>query len=223
MSGKIKIGDETLEIWPAGQSVVSRGHESIRVTQFTDKDLYHRRLIDEILERSKDPTQTHRLPTGLCGEKIFHIADWDIPEARLIDERARAMFRHSVGCDDAIVDISWASLYRQGDYCMPHSHLRTSVSMVYFLDAGYTASPKSLDGRFCFVDPRIEQCCAEEDGRMTTPFLPSATPGTMILFPSPTVHCVNPYFGNVPRISLSWDIDRSRIPGAALPDAPPGT
>ena len=52
---------------------------------------------------------------------------------------------------------------------------------------------------------------------MTTPFVPPATPGTMILFPSQLVHCVNPYFGNKPRISLLWDIDKTRIPGLQPP------
>jgi hypothetical protein len=183
------------------------------ITEFDDKDAYHPALISEVIARANDPDRSVRLPTGLCGEKVYDVGSWEIPEATLINERAKAMFRLCVDSEDAVVDLSWASLYREGDYCMPHSHLRTTVSIVYFLDHGYTVSSASLDGRFCFVDPRIERCCGVEDGRMTTPFVPSATPGTMILFPSPMLHCVNPYFGNKPRISLSWDMDQRRLPG----------
>ena len=35
--------------------------------------------------------------------------------------------------------------------------------------------------------------------------------GSMIIFPSKLVHCVNPYQGKRPRITFSWDLtDRPR-------------
>jgi hypothetical protein len=41
-------------------------------------------------------------------------------------------------------------------------------------------------------------------------------PGTMIAFPSTLVHCVNPYTGDRPCITLSWNIDKDVIPGSPL-------
>ena len=35
-------------------------------------------------------------------------------------------------------------------------------------------------------------------------------------FPNPFVHCVNPYRGRRPRITLAWNIDRDVIPGSPL-------
>ena len=217
MDTTISVGHEALEIWPADQAVQLRGHETILMTEFKDKAAYHPGLIEEVLRRADDPERSQRLPGGLCGQKVYDIEKWNIPEARLIEERAKALFCHATATSEVVVDIGWASVYRGGDYCMPHSHLRTMASVVYFLDSGDTATSDSLDGRFCFVDPRIDQCCGEEAGRMTTPFMPPATPGTMILFPSQLVHCVNPYFGHKPRISLSWDIDKTRISGPQPP------
>jgi hypothetical protein len=67
-----------------------------------------------------------------------------------------------------------------------------------------------------FVDPRVDACCGIRPGSVTTPQLPLMAPGTMILFPSPFVHCVNPYRGRRPRITLAWNIDRDVIPGSPL-------
>ena len=40
---------------------------------------------------------------------------------------------------------------------------------------------------------------------------------TMLLFASAYVHGVNPYFGTRPRVTLSWNITRQRLPGSARP------
>jgi Putative 2OG-Fe(II) oxygenase len=52
---------------------------------------------------------------------------------------------------------------------------------------------------------------------MTRPFLPDMVPGTMLMFPSPLVHGVNPYPGARPRITLSWNLSPVKPPGEALP------
>jgi hypothetical protein len=38
----------------------------------------------------------------------------------------------------------------------------------------------------------------------------------MIIFPGQLVHCVNPYGGATPRITLSWNINREALPGSML-------
>ena len=66
-----------------------------------------------------------------------------------------------------------------------------------------------LDGQLAFVDPRYNACCRDNDKFMTTPFMPKLPAGSMIIFPSTLVHCVNPY-----RSSRR----ASRLPGTSTKD-----
>jgi len=68
----------------------------------------------------------------------------------------------------------------------------------------------------------MEVCCQEDAGRMTTPLIPDMQPGTLIMFPSKAVHCVTPYTGKSPRITLAWNIDSEPVPGDAIPGGLPG-
>ena len=43
---------------------------------------------------------------------------------------------------------------------------------------------------------------------MTTPYYPQMVPGTMLIWPSEVVHCVTPYVGKRPRITLAWNLSR---------------
>jgi hypothetical protein len=127
------------------------------------------------------------------------------------------LFRKVLECEHAVVDLSWANVYRNGDYCLPHSHLRSTASVVYCLDPGDEDPDDSQSGRFCFVDPRLRNCCQDQEGCMTAPFFPGMAAGTMLIFPSQLVHTVNPYAGMRPRITLSWNINKHALPGSALP------
>jgi hypothetical protein len=42
----------------------------------------------------------------------------------------------------------------------------------------------------------------------------------MIMFPGELVHCVNPYAGTQPRLTLSWNINQQRLPCSALEGVP---
>lgn len=96
---------------------------------------------------------------------------------------------------------------------MSHSHLHSTASVLYFLDVGDDDPDDSFSGRFCFTDLRMSSCCPDEEGCMTAAFLPDTPLGTMIIFPSQLVHCVNPYTGDTPRITLSWNINDKPVPG----------
>jgi len=134
----------------------------------------------------------------------------------LISLRARTFFRRVLECDDAAVDLSWANVYRAGDFCMPHSHVRSTASVVYCVEAGDEDMEDSLSGQFGFVDPRLSSCCQDQEGCVTKPFYPGMKKGTMIIFPSQLVHTVNPYLGKRPRITLSWNINKNPLPGTPL-------
>lgn len=216
MTQTIHLGVDAVEVWPAGQTLVPIGHPTIQATRFTDIETYHPRLVARILDIEKQKGRRKRYFQGACGTKVHHLERWGCSEADLVSARARELYRRALKADSAVVDLSWANVYRNGDYCMPHSHYRSTASVVYCLDVG-DEDDASVNGRFCFVDPRLPCCCQMEQGYMTTPFLPTLLPGTMIIFPSQLVHAVNPYFGERPRLTLSWNINTHALPGEPLP------
>ena len=52
---------------------------------------------------------------------------------------------------------------------------------------------------------------------MTTPCAPLHREGTLIMFPGQLVHTVTPYHGETPRITLSWNINKTAIAGSPIP------
>lgn len=218
MSGEtIQLGMKPIEIWPKNLESEVCGDSTIHKLVFTDTREYHPRLIAKILELEENHRLRKRQYDGGCGTKIHHLEKWASTEVELITARARALFRKVLDCEHAVIDLSWANVYRNGDYCPPQSQLRSTASVLYCLDAGDEDAEDSRNGRFCFVDPRLRNCCPHQEGCMTTPFCPEMSAGTMLIFPSQLVHTVNPYAGMRPRITLSWNINKHALPGTALP------
>ena len=216
----IQLGFKAIEVWPKGQEAEICGDPAIRKTTFTDTQEYHPRLVAKILEFEENHRLRKRYSRGAGGTKIHNLGQWVSSEIELINARAMSLFKRVLECDQATADLSWANVYRSGDYSMPHSQLRSMASVVYCLDPGDEDPEDAHSGRFCFVDPRLHNCCQEQDGCMTAPFLPGMTAGTMIIFPSQLVHAVNPYFGKRPCITLSWNINKNALPDSPLPVNP---
>ncbi len=214
----MRLGESRLAVWPDGQEIKPRGDRYIFGTRFADIDAYHRRLREHILGLENDTTHSRWLFRGGCGRKVHDIDRWGCPEADLIHARARALFCRALGVEQSVVDSCWANITQPGDYCMPHSHSRASGSIVYSLDPGDTDPDHELSGQLCFVDPRIESCCQIEPGCMTTLYTPGMPPGSMILFPGKYVHCVAPYTGHRPRLTLSWNINTQALPPGLYDD-----
>lgn len=213
----IQLGMKTIEVWPKDREPEICGDPTIHKIAFTDTQEYHPRLIAKILELEEHHRLRKRHFRGACGTKIHHLEKWVSTEAELITARAMLLFRKVLHCEQAVVDLSWANVYRAGDYCLPHSHLRSTASVVYCLDPGDEDPDDTQAGRFCFVDPRLRDCCQHQEGCVTTPFFPGMAAGTMLIFPSQLVHSVNPYGGNQPRITLSWNINKNMLPESPLP------
>jgi hypothetical protein len=207
MTEIVTVGAQRKEVWPTGQHLAFEENGTIAVTTFSDTADYHPALIARVNQLGADGSRAIRPMGVLSGTKVHHIEDFGCPEADLIDRRAAAMFAR-VGGSAGVVDTSWANIYRRGDYSMPHSHLRSVASIVYFLDLGDPDGDIPLNGRFSIVDPRLALCCAEEPHCLTQPFLPKLEAGAMIIFPSQVVHWVHPYFGTRPRLTLAWNFRR---------------
>jgi len=208
----IHLGLKAVEVWPNGRGTEICGDPTIRKITFTDIQEYHPRLVAKILEFEENHRLRRRFTRGAGGTIIHNLEKWTSSEAELITARAKALFRRVLDCELAMIDHSWANVYRVGDYCMPHSHLRSTASVIYCLDPGDEDPEDASSGRLCFVDPRLSNCCPEREGCMTTPLFPGMTAGTMIIFPSQLVHAVNPYTGKRPRITMSWNINKDTLP-----------
>lgn len=207
----------TPEPWPPGQRVQALpGKPRVVITQFADIADYHPGLARRLLEAGCDARAARRYGRADGGTKIHDLATVGGPELALLDARMRELCRRGAGLIDPVVDLCWANIYGTGDYIMPHSHPRAHASVVYCVDAGdLSPDPQSIDGEFCFVDPRYSPCCNIQPDCMTMPVIPGLRAGCMILFPGQLVHAVNPYFGERPRITLSWNLTREKLAGSA--------
>lgn len=222
--GHVQLGIRKVPIWPEDQALGALPEPTIWLTDFDDHARYHPKLIERILAMENDPKYRDFFFRGGCGTKVRRLDEWGSLEAELVQRRALALFRIVTGNSAAAVDDGWASIYRKGDFCMPHSHVRTAASVLYLLDPGDEASQEGAGGavdpfagKFCFCDPRLRSCCQAEEGRMTNLLIPDLRPGSMLIFPSEWVHMVAAYLGTRPRITMSWNISADRVPGK--PDA----
>lgn len=202
---KIAVQGHSLAAWPHDQVADILSEEPVMmVTQFADAELLNAPLIQRVLELERDPAFSHRMKIG--GSKVRNVADWGLPEAELLNERAKAFFSMVADVKFPLVDLSWASISRKYEYLSPHSHLNAEASVVYCLDAGDENPEYPLNGRLSFADPRLPGCCDKEPGRVTMEVAPPMQAGSMVIFPSDLVHFVHPYYGIRPRITIAWNI-----------------
>lgn len=213
----IDVDGESLPVSPDRQKVSPLAAPLTGITTFADHARYQDALVGAVLSAERDDRFRDAIFHGGCGVKVRAIAQWGDRAADLVHARAIAFAHRTLSRRPVFVDDCWASVYRAGDYCMPHSHLRANVSLVYMVDAGDPTDDR-LAGRMCFADPRIDACCAHEPGRVTRTIMPDMTPGTMVIFAADYLHHVNPYAGTRPRITLSWNITLERLAGRAGED-----
>ena len=210
--------------WPREQTWQTLpGRPPVLLAHFADHADYHTGLTERIMALLDDRALAKRYARVASGTKIHHLERWRCPEADLVSARATEFFKRALRSATASVDLSWATLYRTGDYTAPHSHLRAQASIVYCVDPGDDPRPDTPDGKLCLVDPRYTMCCNIEPNRMTNVVIPDMRAGSMIMFPGELVHCVNPYAGTRPRLTLSWNLNQQPLPGSPLEGVPDGT
>lgn len=211
----VVVNRKKVEVWPSNQHVSPclKTETTILQTKFDGPTKINENLAKAILNLENDPRFGVKLVRGSCGMKLHHIDRWKVPEAELIHARAIAFFINGLGFDQAVVDQCWANIYRKGDYCMPHSHVRSTIAIVYLVNPGDSNPDFPMDGKFYFCDPRVKSACARQTNSLTHLIMPKLLPGSMISFPGSMVHGVNPYNGDRPRITLSWNINRLALPG----------
>ena len=214
----VRVADHDLTLWPDDQRIDPLSAPLIAVTRFDDHSGYHAELAATILEMERDPGFRHWIFKGGCGMKVRCPDRWRRPVADLIHGRALSFAHRVLSRNDVYTDDCWANVYRDGQYCMPHSHLRSNVSVVYLLDPGDPDPDDPMAGKLVFADPRIPSCRPREPGRVTSLLVPDMREGTMIVFASDYLHSVNPYCGQRPRMTMSWNVTLVRLPGEASDD-----
>jgi len=205
MQQRVRNASLGCEAWPAATGVEYYWDQRVAIARFPDIDRFHPRLVERVLELEDDEQLAQRYDSHVGGGKIYDLERWNCPEADLIYFRALMFFREITRCPTAAADASWATTYRRGDYCCPHSHLRAMVSIVYFLSVEQGGS--DAGGLFRIADPRVAMSCRQQAGVMTTPAGPTHADGIMVLFPGEVVHYVEPYWSDEPRITLAWNVN----------------
>jgi hypothetical protein len=220
----ITVGGMDFPAWPERQTLEPLSAPVMALARFSDSEAFQAPLVEAVLRAEADPKRRSVLvlePPGQkkvvfrggCGTKVRRIELWGDAAASLIHARALMLAHHTLSRRPVYSDDSWASVYRAGDYCMPHSHLRSDVSIVYMLDTGDDDPDEPMAGKLSFADPRIDACCPDEPSRVTRHMIPEMSSGTMLIFASDYLHSVNTYRGRRPRITLSWNVTLTKLPG----------
>jgi predicted 2-oxoglutarate/Fe(II)-dependent dioxygenase YbiX len=203
-----------VSVWPENQTLAAvAGEQNIVMAHFADTADLNKEIAETILRMERNSSFMESLQHGGQGVKVHHVERWQSEAAKILDARAKEMFCRVLNVPEAHVDESWGNIYRNGDFFMPHSHIRAMASIVYMVDEGDIDSKNPLTGKLCFADPRLNYCNKHEPGRLTRVLVPEMKAGNMVMFPAATVHLVNPYFGHRTRITLSWNLNTQPIPG----------
>lgn len=217
MANKAKRKDPSTDkfegkfLLPKGQHVITP-EKSIADTDFLDMEEMNKSLEEFLVAKAQEKLAREAKQSACKSTKIHHVDAWDVPGALFINERAKAFFRMITGFNTSSVDLSWANVYQNGDYIMPHAHSRSAGSVVYVVSMGDEDHTDPMSGKFAISDPRLPLCCPTQKNLMSSNYMPDFKAGSMIVFPSSVVHMVTPYRGTKPRITIAWNINEKALP-----------
>ncbi len=165
------------------------------------------------------------------GEKMSNAGGWQSPKN--LQDWGEPCIRQLLGGIDLVVFLmmsellgeetaktmekwhvaAWANVNERGDYNMIHNHSGGVWSGVYYVSAGTADPDHPFSGVLTFRSPTMSALVLDnlnppEQLRKIFRSEHSVVPqdGLIVLFPSWLDHLVHPYFGETPRISVSWDV-----------------
>ena len=194
---------------------------SIYKTKLDLDDAYRDRLVDEILEMGS--SEINKTPgkawTGdINGFEFLHKRE---SFEDLFRRLANPLLGYldSIGIESSKLDLfytrSWAAISRQRENILPHSHLQSQISLVYYLK-----KPKNSGGLAFLDDDPPNQFAgnlfsvlmvengivkSQEVFNVKSALLDSEEDG-VVVFPSKTRHATQPNKSEDVRISVSADI-----------------
>ena len=215
----VLLGIKQFPVW-RDQTQMTRHDGDIFTIENPELEAYKAPFVEELLRRDKKQRKEKPLNSlAHGGMKIRNLEQLNIPFFDLIDARAKVFFKLITKEKNAIVDDSWANVMQHGEWLIPHSHQRSSLSVVYSLEPGNggSVSDEPLNGHLMFSDPRLPQCCPYAPNFVQSFFRPIGDiASAMVIFPSHLTHMVAPYQGDKPRITIAWNINNAEVPGEVV-------
>mgnify|MGYP006443194135 CR=1 FL=1 len=213
-SGGLYVGPIQYPIWPEETEAVAIS-DVIKLVRFPDMAAINKQLRPIVLAEEARQRESAPPPSrAMGGQKLRRPDHWDDPAFNVVHARAQEVFRRALNRREAHADGCWINVYRHGESIGPHSHRRVQAAIVYMLDLGDEDPDCPVSGNFAIVDPRMEICTPMEKGCLSHPCQPKMTPGTFVIFPAQAVHYVPAYFGQTPRITVSWNMADHPIEGS---------
>lgn len=185
-----------------------------------DLDLLGEFLMSRETEKYRHPDSPQIAHTSVC-ESRFDLFSWKESVVQMLKNRLYGQLMNYLcevnGFDQTTLNAlqfqseSWFHITRKGGYFQPHTHPLASVSMIYCVSTG-DQDIESIheQGRVLFFDPRTNASMyldtANRHMSRTYSFdgmLFRLQSNEVCIFPSYLQHCVEPYLGESPRITVA--------------------
>lgn len=102
---------------------------------------------------------------------------------------------------------AWANVLNSGGYNSLHAHPNSFWSGVYYVNGNESVPEHPYSGKLELIDPRPAASVAYvENTKLSGRFLVNPSAGQLVVFPSWLQHCVHPYHGSEPRISIAFNV-----------------
>ena len=177
-------------------------------------------LRERILAREQSsPGQSKTNVGGWQSTEDFQ--KWAGDAGQALIERAVALVNHATGqllqhygTQEEIgwkVAI-WANVNRRGQYNQIHIHPGSTWSGVYYVDAGERPTDQPHNGVLTFINPNLASAATFFPKTLPNRIAVTPEAGRMVLFPSYLQHLVHPYWGERPRISVAFNVQKQPYP-----------
>lgn len=145
--------------------------------------------------------------TGDAGQTLIERA------VALVNHATAQLFQHYGASEEISWKLAiWANINRRGQYNQLHIHPGATWSGVYYVDAGDRAADQPHNGSLSFISPNLAAAASFFPKSLPNRIAVAPETGRMVLFPSYLQHLVHPYWGERPRISVAFNVQKQPYP-----------
>ena len=209
---------------PISPEVSSAFGTPISLRTLATAEVLNRGLERAILMRA-ERGEANRISNVGGWQSLSDLLDWPEPEIKLLTQEVDRAIQQISALPSVLqpragkpgpvkyTAYGWANVNRSGHYNMLHLHPGNHWSVVYYVAAGKPNPDTPMNGRIELRDPRPAAVFAKMPGfTCGQPLLIRPEPGMMLVFPAWIEHCVHPYFGEGPRISIAINVALETAP-----------
>lgn len=145
---------------------------------------------------------------GWHGEYTFHMS----PHARVLNNHIKTavseLRKHRELKEDLEIFTMWGNVSRQGHYMNPHKHSGV-LSGFYCVDPG---NPQIEQSGVTRILADVDRCPwkvkerPDNADKLVNEYTLVPVAGQIVLFPSETIHYVEPYDGTEPRVTVAFNL-----------------